>query len=470
MKNSLQKNTLNSLPQKNGNIDSSFLYSNNCDSSFYPEIHGGAKYYRGSLMTEQKKSSFVAKNSVKGMTESNHQDDVIFTGIPFSEVNDSQCYDAESISIGGFTEDTLISTAVGPFHLGELYHLNKEPEVITRDGTILKSDGVDSGGMHEVFGLLTNTSYIKGSGSHRVLRINPDCTSEMVELKDLRKGDFVVYQKGIFGSDFPVYNDEKLDVCDAQELGKHISNMSRHNPQMSVYYSSDKFYNKTGYFSINIYNTLNKFNNFVYRVPEKLLRAPEEFISAYLRGYFDGGTRFHLNRISATAVCREFASDIVYLLSLFGINGEIAKTLTGFEVVIHNKPDINIFIKRIGFLNNHDFSGSHCKPVVSGVDYKKLIDEYNQKTSDLSCRNMALPETITELLECLNLYKESFILLGLENKFKTLALLSQRGCRVTEVTEYAKYTGRDEVFGVINVAENHTWCANGIIVSDCELI
>ncbi|HGG6664790.1 TPA: hypothetical protein ACJG8Q_004986, partial [Salmonella enterica subsp. diarizonae serovar 61:i:z] len=114
--------------------------------------------------------------------------------------------------------------------------------------------------------------------------------------------------------------------------------------------------------------------------------------------------------------------------------------------------------------------GSHCKPVVSGVDYRKLIDEYNQKTSDLSCRNMVLPETITELLECLNLYKESFILLGLENKFKTLALLSQRGCRVTEVTEYAKYTGRDEVFGVINVAENHTWCANGIIVSDCELI
>ncbi|HGB5428709.1 TPA: hypothetical protein ACIVPZ_004557, partial [Salmonella enterica subsp. enterica serovar Wangata] len=110
------------------------------------------------------------------------------------------------------------------------------------------------------------------------------------------------------------------------------------------------------------------------------------------------------------------------------------------------------------------------KSAISGVDYRNLIDEYNQKRSGLSCRNMALPETITELLECLNLYKESFILLGLENKFETLALLSQRGCRVTEVTEYAKYTGRDEVFGVINVAEKHTWCANGIIVSDCKFI
>ncbi|EJZ6323034.1 hypothetical protein OII99_005700, partial [Salmonella enterica] len=342
---------------------------------------------------------------------------------------------------------------------------DKMPEVISRDGAVLQSAGVGAGGYREVFGLLTDGSYIKGAASHRILRINPDCTSEMTELTDLRKGDFILYQKGIFGTQVPKYNDESLNVFDAQELGCHISNMSRNNIQVSEQYSTDKFCNKNGYFSVNIFNTLNKFNNFVFRVPDKLLCAPADFISSYLRGYFDGGTRFHLNRITATAACRELASDIVFLLSLFGIRGEITRSSAGFEVIINNKCDIDRFIKKIGFLNKHDFSGSRSASVSTGIDYEKLYNEYRLKTSALSLEASVFPDTITELMETLEKYREIFILLGMENKYETLKLLSKKDSRVMEVTEYAKYIGKDEVFNVIFVTEKQTWCANGIVVS-----
>ncbi|EAX4622239.1 hypothetical protein S886_24465 [Salmonella enterica subsp. arizonae] len=391
----------------------------------------------------------MAENDVKDMASPQRPDDNPLTGI---------------IS-GGFTKDTLISTSEGPCPSGGLHRSDNMPEVITRDGVALQSDGVYSGGVREIFGLLTDSSYIKGTASHRVLRINPDCTSEMTELADLRKGDFVVYQKGVFGSDVPEYHDECLDISDALELGRHISNMSRDNIQVSEQYSTDKFHNKSGYFSVNIYNTLNKFNNFVFRVPDKLLCAPAEFIAAYLRGYFDGGTRFHLNRITATAACRGLASDIVCLLSLFGIRGQIIKSSSGFEVIVNNKHDIDRFIKKIGFLNKHDFSGSRSVSVSTGINYEKLCNEYRSKASELSREVAVLPDTITELMEQLEEYKGSFVLLGMESKYETLDLLSNKDCRVTEVTEYAKYTGKDEVFGVIYVEEGHTWCANGIVVS-----
>lgn len=391
----------------------------------------------------------MAENNVKDAVYSQIPDDNPFTGvIP-----------------GGFTKDTLISTPEGPRPSGGLHLSDKIPKVINRDGIVLQSSGVGSEGVREVFGLLTDGSYIKGVASHRVLRINPDCTSEMTELTDLRKGDFVVYQKGVLGSDIPEYHDECLDISDALELGRHISNMSRDNIQVSEQYSTDKFYNKSGYFSVNIFNTLNKFNNFVFRVPDKLLRAPAEFIAAYLRGYFDGGTRFHLNRITATAACRELASDIVCLLSLFGIRGQITRFSTGFEVIINSKDDIDRFIKKIGFLNKHDFSGSRSVSVSTGIDYEKLCNEYRLKTSELSREVAILPDTIAELMEQLDGYKESFVLLGMESKYETLELLSKKDCRATEVTEYAKYTGKDEVFDVIFASEKQTWCANGIVVS-----
>ncbi|ENE8569032.1 hypothetical protein ABN789_004992 [Salmonella enterica] len=383
-----------------------------------------------------------------------------------SEGEGGQCSGAEGFPPSGCTKDTLVSTSEGCFHSGGLHRLNKEPEVVTLDGLTVKSAGVGSGGVQDVFGLLTDSAYLKGTAFHKVLRITPECTSEMTALTALRKGDFVVYQKGILGSEIPAYNDDSLDVLDAQELGKYISNMSMNNTGGSDLYNSDKFHNKNSYFSINIYNILNKFDNFTYRVPEKLLCASGEFIAAYLRGYFDGGTRYHLNRITATAACRELASDIVCLLSLFGIKGRITKLQSGFEVVISGTQDIHLFIKEIGFLNQHDFSSCRSEPAVSGIDYKKLYDEYRLKASASSLKVRALPDTITELTQELEEYKDSFTWLGMESKFNTLVLLSHAGCRATEVTEYAKYTGRDEVFGVIVVSEAHTWCANGIVVSD----
>ncbi|EEB3144206.1 hypothetical protein K9909_003091 [Salmonella enterica subsp. enterica serovar Newport] len=407
----------------------------------------------------------MADNSVKGVAYPHKPDDDPSAGIPVFRADNIPCSDNDGVISGGFTKDTLVSTSEGPRHSGGLHLADKKPEVVTRDGVTLQSDGVEAGGVREIFGLLTDSSYIKGAASQQVLRINPDCTSEMTELTDLRKGDFVVYQKGVFGYDVPEYHDEYLDVSDALELGRHISNMSRDNIQVSVQYSTDKFHNKSGYFSINIFNTLNKFNNFVFRVPEKLLCAPAEFIAAYLRGYFDGGTRFHLNRITATAACRELASDIVYLLSLFGITGQITRTHTGFEVIVRDAGDIERFIRDIGFLNKHDFSGSRSEPVSTGINYKELCDEYSLRASASLQEVNVLPDTIAELMGDLDAYKESFILLGMENKLETLELLSREDCRITEVTEYAKYTGKDEVFGVIYVEEGHTWCANGIVVS-----
>ncbi|EBY2753560.1 hypothetical protein DVF53_23530 [Salmonella enterica subsp. enterica serovar Kottbus] len=376
-----------------------------------------------------------------------------------------QFSEATGTDAGCFTRDTLVSTAEGTTPLGGLYRLNKRPDVVTRDGSVSASGGVDTGGIQEIFGLLTDCAYIKGTASHGVLRIMPDCTSEMTALTDLRKGDVVVYRTGAFGSEVPEHEGEPLDISDALELGRHISNMSLDSVQVSDLYYGDKFHSKSGYFSVSIFNVLDKFSNFVYRVPEKLLQAPEAFIAAYLRGYFDGGVRFHLNRITATVACRELASDIVYLLSLFGINGKIIKKIMGFEVVVTGTSDIERFISKIGFINQHDFSGSRAEPAVTGIDYEKLRDEYRRKSSGLSAAP-SLPDTVDTLIRELDVWKDRFIQAGLENRLTTLALLSQTGCRTAEVTEYAKYTGRDEVFGVINVEKNHTWCANGVVVSD----
>ncbi|ELP6231912.1 hypothetical protein V4X63_004736 [Salmonella enterica] len=392
------------------------------------------------------------------------QDDDVCKEILFSESDDKQCFDAEA---GCFTKDTIVSTSDGPFHLGDLRDFNKRLNIITHAGSVLTSGGVARGGVQDVFGLLTDSSYIKGTSVNRVLRIFGDSSSEMTALTDLRKGDLVLCQKGIPGSQVPVYNDELLDVSDAQELGKHISNMSMDNIQGSGLYLSDKFHNKSGYFSINIYNVLKKFDAFVFRIPKKILYAPKEYVAAYLRGYFDGGTRFHLNRITATAACRELASDIVYLLNLFEINAEITTTLTGFEVVISGRDDIDRFRQEIEFLKNtHDFSGARVKPVNSAIDYEKLCQEYNARGPKISQSFLRLPPDLTELMKSLDKYEENFRQLGMEHKFNTLRLLSHSGCRVTEVTEYAKYTGKDEVFGVVNVDGSHTWCANGIVVSD----
>ncbi|EKY8363874.1 hypothetical protein RDV39_004670 [Salmonella enterica] len=397
-------------------------------------------------------------------SSSSRQDDDVCKEILFSESDDKQCFDAEA---GCFTKDTIVSTSDGPFHLGDLRDFNKRLNIITHAGSVLTSGGVARGGVQDVFGLLTDSSYIKGTSVNRVLRIFGDSSSEMTALTDLRKGDLVLCQKGIPGSQVPVYNDELLDVSDAQDLGKHISNMSMDNIQGSGLYLSDKFHNKSGYFSINIYNVLKKFDAFVFRIPKKILYAPKEYVAAYLRGYFDGGTRFHLNRITATAACRELASDIVYLLNLFEINAEITTTLTGFEVVISGRDDIDRFRQEIEFLKNtHDFSGARVKPVNSGIDYEKLCQEYNARGPKISQSFLRLPPDLTELMKSLDKYEESFRQLGLEHKFNTLRLLSHTGCRVTEVTEYAKYTGKDEVFGVVNVDGSHTWCANGIVVSD----
>lgn len=406
------------------------------------------------------------KKNLEYMAEPHRQNDDASALVSVSDTNDESVFKTCSIKYG-FTEDTIVSTSEGPFNLGDLRDFTKGIKVITQAGYVLKSGGVGNGGVQDVFGLLTDSSYIKGASAHQVLRISDDDTSEMTALTDLRKGDLVVCQKGIFGSREPVYNDERLDVSEVQELGKHISNMSMDNMQNSGLYLSDKFHNKSGYFSINIYNILNKFDAFVYRVPKKILYAPKEYVAAYLRGYFDGGTRFHLNRITATAACRELASDIVYLLNLFEINAEITKTLSGFDVVISGRDDIDRFRQEVEFLKNtHDFSGARIKPVNSGVDYDKLRKEYNARVPEMSQDVLGLPQELAELMKQLDKYEESFRQLGLEHKFNTLRLLSHTGCRVTEVTEYAKYTGKDEVFGVVNVDGSHTWCANGIVVFD----
>ncbi|ECJ2364033.1 TPA: LAGLIDADG family homing endonuclease [Salmonella enterica subsp. enterica serovar Muenchen] len=140
---------------------------------------------------------------------------------------------------------------------------------------------------------------------------------------------------------------------------------------------------------------LNKFNAFNFCVLEKILCAPKEYVSAYLRGYFDGGTRFHLNQITAPAVCRELASDLVCLLNLFEIKGEITKTPTGFEVVISGRGDINAFREEIDFLNDtHDFSGARKKTVSYGIDYERLCKAYNSRTLERSQDFLKLPDSL----------------------------------------------------------------------------
>ncbi|EBZ8404117.1 hypothetical protein EHB20_24840 [Salmonella enterica subsp. enterica serovar Muenchen] len=106
----------------------------------------------------------------------------------------------------------------------------------------------------------------------------------MIGLTDLRKGDFLVCQKGLFGFQVTKYNGEILDVFDAQKLGKYISKMD--NIQRSNMYLSDKLHNKSGYFSVTIYNVLNKFNVFNFCVLEKNIMRTEGICFCLLKRLF----------------------------------------------------------------------------------------------------------------------------------------------------------------------------------------
>ncbi|EKS2302590.1 hypothetical protein QBG75_003703 [Salmonella enterica] len=96
---------------------------------------------------------------------------------PAPEIKDELNFEVSSITSGCFTKDTIISTSEGPFHLGSLRNMNKKPNVIFQDYSVSKSGGVGTGGIQDVFGLLTDSYYIKGTSVHRVLRISGENTS-----------------------------------------------------------------------------------------------------------------------------------------------------------------------------------------------------------------------------------------------------------------------------------------------------
>lgn len=459
----------------------------------------------------------------------------LFTGVPITKVDDNQRKSSKGITFGCFTGDTIVSTANGPMRVGTLANTSKTPAVLTQGGEVLPSGGAETRGMKPIVGVMTRQAYLKGTASHKVLRITPDLKLKMTPLSNLRVGDAVVYQRGNFGTGTPKLAGKKISLLDAEAMGLWTADGHANAYPAGIYRvhhcSIDKkevrkvrdfFYRHCGvkaplatqipdtqdvhYVQINNKVLFNKLTNFGLtgnqherRVPESILTANKEYVRAYLRGYFegDGGFRFtgKLVQISATTVNPVLASDIAYLLNMFGIDCSIYGSANGktgtCEVILSNADSVLTFIKEIGFITDKklklcklakerikNYSKRH-KPdlaLAKAVDYKKVRTLYKTKAGVNTFRSRKvyangvhiprIPKHLINLLPVIHTYAEAFKALGMEDQWKTIELLSRKGSFASIVYREAEPLGKEEVFDVINVVRNHTWSANGVIVSN----
>lgn len=471
-----------------------------------------------------------------------------FTKVPLDKIDKVMRQQAKSIVFGCFTKDTIVSTEKGPVRIGNLADTKRKPKVITQGGVLRKSGGAVSQGVKPIVSVLTRQGELKGTNGHKILTVSPKLKLEYKALADLKYGDQIVYQQGTFGNVRPVMGGKHISTKDAYCLGmftadgsanfyntdstsynyrvNHSSGDLEEVKKMQMFFKrwggvkapianslefEDRF-SGCGASSISLnnkrlYNTLKDFGvtglQKDRRVPDQILSAERKFVASYLSGYFDGDgyMRFSSDtklQIGATTNNPGLATDIIYMLSLFGIKASMYggqyTTDTGFEtqsyeIIITGVESQLLFLKHIGFKTLRkkeraeqlketlpDLRISVLKYGSYKHTYQELRKVYAKRAGvntfrsrDVYYKGVLIPpmkKHMPEFMENIHQYKSAFEVLGLTSVYKTLEILASDTTQVTYVFREALDIGEQEVFDVVNVVKDHSWSANGHIVSN----
>ncbi len=274
-------------------------------------------------------------------------------------------------------------------------------------------------------------------------------------------------------------------------------------------YSICQINNKALYTSLDEFGLLG--NQYVRRVPSAILSASGSYVKAYLRGYFegDGGVRNveEHPQVFASTCNVELATDMCYLLNALDIQARMYRmkgryvTLDGreilsqpsIEIVISHADSVRLFLETIGFIteakkeaannalvriSSYRVSRATHLDIAKIVDYAALREVYALRAGVKTFRGpnpvvvsgVVIPPlpnpTLGALIADIDRWRDAFYVLGLDKEWDTLHMLSRPGSTTSMVVEPATYLGEEEVFDVVNVVKDHTWSANGVIVSN----
>ena len=471
-----------------------------------------------------------------------------FTKVPLDKIDKVMRQQAKSIVFGCFTKDTIVSTEKGPIRIGNLANTKRKPKMIVQGGVLRKSGGAISRGVKPIVSVLTRQGELKGTNGHKILTVSPKLKLEYKALADLKYGDQIVYQQGAFGNVHPVMDNKQITTKDAYCLGmftadgcanfyntdttsynyrvNHSSSDLDEVKKMQLFFKKwggvkapianpldfDERFSGCGASSINLnnkrlYNALKDFGvtglQKDRRVPDQILSAERKFVAAYLSGYFDGDgyMRFSSNdhlQIGATTNNPGLATDIIYLLGLFGIKAsmyggqyvtENGYETQSYEIIIASTESQLRFLKHIGFKTLRkkeraeqlretlpDIRNNVTKYGLYKDVYKELRKVYAKRAGvntfrarDVYFKGVHIPPMkryMPEFMENIHQYKSAFDVLGLSSVYETLEILASDTTQVTTVFREAQNMGQEEVFDVINVVKDHSWSANGHIVSN----
>ena len=101
--------------------------------------------------------------------------------------------------------------------------------------------------------------------------------------------------------------------------------------------------------------------------------------------------------------------------------------------------------------------------------YAKRAGVNTFRSRDVYFKGVHIPPMkryMPEFMENIHQYKSAFDVLGLSSVYETLEILASDTTQVTTVFREAQNMGQEEVFDVINVVKDHSWSANGHIVSN----
>ena len=471
-----------------------------------------------------------------------------FTKVPLDKIDKVMRQQAKSIVFGCFTKDTIVSTEKGPVRIGNLADTKRKPKVITQGGVLRKSGGAVSQGVKPIVSVLTRQGELKGTNGHKILTVSSKLKLEYKPLADLKYGDQIVYQQGAFGNVHPVMDNRQITTKDAYCLGmftadgcanfyntnnrsynyrvNHSSSDLEEVKKMQMFFNRwggvkapianplefDERFSGCGASSITLnnkrlYNTLKDFGvtglQKDRRVPDQILSAERKFVAAYLSGYFDGDgyMRFSSDKhlqIGATTNNPGLATDIIYMLNLFGIKASMygGQYVTGngfetqsYEIIITGTESQLLFLKHIGFKTlRKKERAEQLKETLPDIRtnvtkygcykdvYKELRKVYAKRAGvntfrsrDVYYKGVHIPPLklgMPEFMENIHQYKSAFAVLGLSSVYETLEILASNTTQVTTVFREAQDLGKEEVFDVINVVKDHSWSANGHIVSN----
>ena len=231
----------------------------------------------------------------------------------------------------------------------------------------------------------------------------------------------LITSEGHIGKRVAIYNMDKpvLDTITrgAKEINVPISPIYNYpqKTQIRGYYFKSKDYLKK----------INKIGggglSSVKRVPGPIFSLPNEKVSKYLKAYFEGDGTVGAHEISATTKSKGLSSDLLYLLSMFGIiartsivrkratNAPGTRKRTYYQVTISGQDNIQKYIKEIGFISKRktDKSKKLLRGGNTNVDIvPELQGVFQEIRKELySSSEIPAPKKFSEIM--LGIYKPS---------------------------------------------------------------